>query len=171
MTGSEAAPDAFLERSHVNFYDFAHVADVDFFTGIMWVIEQKFFALKNVRPGKSHGVAAEGIDGFDDFRINFAGQNIVHDFGRGLVSHALALDEIGLQSRAFHGTGDRLAAAMDDDGVNFNSLEKHHVPCDTHAGVFIGRVHEAAAVFDHESGPAEFLDIRERFEQRVGFGN
>ena len=30
----------------------------------------------------------------------------------------------------------------------------------------IRRIHETAAVFDDESLPAEFLDVRQRFEQR-----
>ena len=37
--------------------------------------------------------------------------------------------------------------------------------------VFVRRIHEAAAVFDDEGRAAEFLDIRQRFEQRFGFGD
>ena len=32
-------------------------------------------------------------------------------------------------------------------------------------------IHETAAVFDDEGFAAEFLDVRQRFEQRGGFGD
>ena len=39
------------------------------------------------------------------------------------------------------------------------------------ADVGVGRIHETAAVFDDEGRAAEFLDVRQRFQQRLGFGD
>ena len=166
-----AAPDAFLERRDVDLDDFADVADVNFLAGIFLVVEKQFFALENVRAGKTHGLAAQRIDGVDDFGIDFARQNIIHDFHRGFVGDALALDKIRLQSGFFHRAGDGLAAAVDDDGIDFHRLKKNDVARDAVADVVIRRVHETAAVFHDEDFAAEFLDVGQRFEQRRGFGN
>ena len=100
------------------------------------------------------------------FGIDFARQNVVHDFHRGLVGDALALDEIRLQPGLFHRAGDGFAAAVDDDGIDFNGFEKNDVARDAVADVGVGRVHETAAVFDDEGRAAEFLDVRQRFQQR-----
>jgi len=60
---------------------------------------------------------------------------------------------------------------MDDNGINFHGFEKHDVARNADAGVFIRRIHKTSAVFDDEGRAAEFLDVRERFEERIGFGN
>ena len=60
---------------------------------------------------------------------------------------------------------------MDDDGIDFDGFEKNDVARDAVADVGVGRVHETAAVFDDERRAAEFLDIRQRFQQRFGFGD
>ena len=58
-----AAPDAFLERRNIDFDDFPDVADVNFLAGIFLVAEPELAAFKNVRSGKTHGLAAERIEG------------------------------------------------------------------------------------------------------------
>ena len=84
-------------------------------------------------PAKPTGLAAQRIDGFDHFRIDFARQNVIHDFHRGLVGDALALDEIRLQPGFFHRAGDGLAAAVDDDGIDLDGFEKNDVARDAGA--------------------------------------
>ena len=86
------------------------------------------------RPAKPTGLAAERLDGFDNLRIDFARQNVVHDFRRGLVRDALALDEFRLQPGLFHRAGDGLAAAVDDDGIDFDGFQKNNVARDAVCG-------------------------------------
>jgi hypothetical protein len=60
---------------------------------------------------------------------------------------------------------------VDDDGVDLDRFKKNNVSRDAIADFGVRRVHEAAAVFDDERRAAEFLDIRQRFKQRSGFGD
>jgi hypothetical protein len=71
----------------------------------------------------------------------------------------------------FHRAGDGLAAAMHDDGIDLDGFEKNDVARHAGAHVRIGRVHETAAVFHDKRRAVEFLDIRQRFQERVGFGD
>ena len=89
-------------------------------------------------------------------------KHIIHDFHRGLVGDALALDEVCLQPGLFHRAGDGLAAAVNDDRVDFDGFEENDVARDAGADVRVRRVHETAAVFDDEGRAVEFLDIRQR---------
>jgi hypothetical protein len=111
------------------------------------------------------------VDGIHDFGIDFAGEDLIDDLdGRG-IGDALALDEGGFEAGFFHGAGDGFAAAMDDDGIDFDGLEEDEVTGDALADGGVGRIHETAAVFDDESGAAELLDIGKRFEECLGFGD
>ena len=60
---------------------------------------------------------------------------------------------------------------MNDNGVDFDRFKKNDVAGDSVADVFVRRVHETAAVFHDERRTAEFQDIRQRFQQRLGFGD
>ena len=60
---------------------------------------------------------------------------------------------------------------MDDNRINLNGFKKNNVARDAVADVGVGRIHEAAAVFDDEGRAAELQDIRQRFQQRFGFGD
>ena len=71
----------------------------------------------------------------------------------------------------FHRAGDGFAAAVNDDGIDADGFEKNDVARHAVADVCVGRIHETAAVFDDEGRAAEFLDVRQRFEQRLGFGD
>ena len=165
------APDAFLEWRDVDLDDFADIADVNFLAGIFFVVEVKFPAFENVRAGKSHRLATERIDGGDDLGIDFARKDIVHDLHRGFVGDALALDKVRLEAGFLHRAGDGFAAAVDDDGVDLHRFKKNDVACDAVADAGVGRVHETAAIFDDKCFATEFLDVRQRFEKRRGFGN
>ena len=171
MTGVKPHHMDSLSGCDIDLDDFADVADVNFPAGIFLVVEPQLPAFENVPPGKAHRPAAEILDGFDNVRIDFARQNVIHDLHGGLVGDPLALDEIRLQPGLFHGTGDGLAAAVNDDGVDLDRFKKNNVPRDAGSHTLVRRVHEAAAVFDDEGRAVEFLDIRQRFQQRFGFGD
>src|SRR5439155_12722308 len=115
--------------------------------------------------------AAERVDAPDDFGVDFARQDLLDHVHGCLVRHAQAPDEVGLQAGGVHGARDGLAAAVDDDGVDADGFEKHDVARHAVAHQRIGRIHETAAVFHDERLAAETLDIRQRLEQHVGFGN
>jgi hypothetical protein len=58
---------------------------------------------------------------------------------------------------------------MNDNGVNFHGFEKNDVARDAHPRVFVRRIHKTPAVFDDKGRAAEPLDVRKRFEERIGF--
>jgi hypothetical protein len=60
---------------------------------------------------------------------------------------------------------------VNDDGVDFDRFQKNDVAGDSVANIGVRRVHETAPVFDDERRTAEFLDVRQRFQQRLGFGD
>jgi hypothetical protein len=79
-----------------------------------------------------------------------------------------AVDKTGGQIFLPHGRGDRLAAAMDHDGIDPHRLEKNDVPQD--ALDQLGILHRRAAVLDHDGAPAKLLEIGQRLEKRVRLG-
>ena len=68
----EATPHGFLQRRDVDLDDFADVADVNFFAGIVLVVEQQLTAFENIRAIESARLAAERFDGLDDLRVDLA---------------------------------------------------------------------------------------------------
>lgn len=60
---------------------------------------------------------------------------------------------------------------MDNHRINLDGFKEDNVARHTGADRGIGRIHEQSAVFHDEGGAVEFLDIRQRFKQRVGFGD
>jgi len=96
----------------------------------------------------------------DDF-----GQDPVDDFDRSFVGDAVAVDKAGRQIFLPHGRGDRLAAAVDDDGIDAHGLQENDVAHDAfdEVGVF----HRGAAILDHGRCAREIVGNRQRFEKRV----
>ncbi len=88
---------------------------------------------------------------------------------RAFIGVAPALNELGLKPRFFHGIGDRLAAAVDDDGAHPDRLHEDDVGKDFAELVII--VHERAAELDDDDLLIEALDVPERFNQRGRFLN
>ena len=80
-----AAPDAFLQRPHVDFDDFTDVTDVDLRSGILLVIEIQFFAFEDVGPGETDGLATERVDGLDHLGIDRPREHLIHDLRRRLI--------------------------------------------------------------------------------------
>ena len=122
----------------------------------MLVVEPELAALENVRAGKADGLAAEGVDGFDDFRIDFARQHVIHDFHRCFVGNALAMDEIRLQPGFFHGAGDGLAATVNDDGIDFDRFQKNDVAGDPGADVVVRRIMKLPPYLTTKVAPLNF---------------
>jgi len=127
--------------------------------------------VKDVRAGEAAGQAAQSVNGGHHLGVDFPGEHLVGNLRRGLAGHALSLKEGCLEAGFFHGARDGLAATVDDNGIDFDRFQEHDIPRDTVAHFRVGRIHEAAAVFDDESGAAEALDVGQGFQQRVGFGN
>ena len=85
-------------------------------------------------------------------------------------SRILKVTSAGEVSVAVTGSGSN-GLAVDDNGIDFDGLQKNDVARNAGADFFVGRVHETAAVFDDEGRAVEFLDIRQRLQQRSGFGD
>ena len=64
----------------------------------------------------------------------------------------------------------RLAAAMHDDDVDPARGEKRDVVGDAIPDRRIGIIHEAAAVFNDESGSAKILNVRQSLEENLRLG-
>ena len=128
-------------------------------------------APEDVRTGEPLGGAAQSLDGGDHLGIDFARQHFVGDLHCRFIGHALALDEIGLKPRLLHRPRDGLAAAMNHHRVDPHRFQENDVARDAVANLRVRRVHEAAAVLDDKRRAAEFLDVGQRLQQRVGFGN
>ena len=83
-----------------------------------------------------------------------------------LIGHAQAIDETRLQPRVAHALGDRLAAAVDEHGIDADRFEKDDIAQEPLDDLLI--LHRAAAVFDDEKLAAKFLDVGQRLDERFG---
>ena len=111
--------------------------------------------------------AAEDVEGIDDEAVDVAAENVLGDGEGAFVGVAPALDELGLQAGFFHGIGDRLAAAVDDDGAHSDGLHEDDVGEDFAELVVV--VHERAAEFDDDDFFVEALDVAEGLDEGLGF--
>src|SRR3954447_11612455 len=73
-------------------------------------------------------------------------------------------DELDRHVEPLHVGGDVGAAAVDDDRVQADVLEQHHVAGEVLAQRRVG--HRRAAVLDHDRPAVELPDVRERLQQR-----
>src|SRR4029077_20347877 len=117
------------------------------------------------------GFSPERVDGLDDFRVNLPGENLIDHLDSLLIGNALPLDEPGLQPRFLHRPRDGFAAPMHDYRIDFDGFQKDDVPGHAVPNGVVRRVHETAAVFDHEHLAAIALNVRQRFEQGGSFGD
>ena len=167
--GRDAFGDAFQQRGRVHADDLAHVTQVEGLA--VRPLQLGLAATEDVRAGKAFGETAQRVDGGDYFRIDLPGEHLVGNLHGGFVGDALALEERGLEAGLLHGARDGFAAAVDDDRVDLDRLQEDNVTRDAVADLRVRRVHEAAAVLDDEGGAAEALDVGQRLQQGVGFGN
>src|SRR5439155_2227911 len=165
----DAAPDALAQRLGVHLRHFADKTDVEVFA--VRPLQEQLSAGKKLRAGKAARLATQCVDGLDNLRIDFPRQHVFDHVYHRFIRHAHALDEIGVDPGDVRGAGDGLAAAMDDDRVDAYGFQEHDVACNAVAHLWIGRIHETAAIFDDERLAAEPLDVGQRFQQRRGFGN
>ena len=98
--------------------------------------------------------------------IDHAVEHALDDRDRLGIRHAQAVHEARLLSRIAHPLRDRLAAAVDHDGVDAHRFEQHDVAQQTVNHRII--LHRAAAVLDHKKFAAEFLDVRQRLDESLG---
>ena len=145
--------------------DLTHATDVDARAVLVGAFD--FLAKKHIIARNAHRLAAKVADHPDQAGIDFLGQHAGDDFDRFIGRHAEPADEFRLQPRGFHRGGDRLAAAVDDDGIDAGDFEENHVAHD--AGDEIGIFHCGAAHFDDEGHPSERLQVGQGFDQGVGF--
>ncbi len=98
--------------------------------------------------------------------IDHAIEHFLDDADRLLVGDAQAVDEARLQPGVAHALGDRLAAAVDEHGIDADGFEEDDIAQEALDDVFV--LHGAAAVFDDEELAAKFLDEGQRLDE--GFG-
>ena len=155
------------EEGGVDPGDLADLADVDFAPIVTG--EVHFFGEEGGggEGGEGHGLAAEDVEGVDDEAVDVGAEDVLGDGEGAFVGVAAALDELGLQAGFFHGVGDGLAAAVDDDGAHADGLHEDDVGEDFAELVIV--VHEGAAEFDDDDFFVEALDVAEGFDERLGF--
>ena len=129
-------------------------------------VRRNFFCLDDIPAGDARGLAAELVERRNDLRVDVAVEHVLDDLDRLLVGHAQAVDELGLQPGFAHPLRDRFAAAVDEHGVDADRLEENHVA--QHALDDLLVLHRAAAVLDDDGFSAVLLDVRKRFDQRLG---
>ena len=127
-----------------------------------------FSATSTSLPESTSALPPSSCDLGRQRRTDHLGQHAVDDPDRGLVGDAQAVDKLGRQIFLPHGRGDRLAAAVDDDGIDPHRLEKNDVAHDAldQVGIF----HRRAAILDHDGASAKLLEIGQRLEQRIRLG-
>ena len=96
-------------------------------------------------------------------------EHVLDDADRLFIGDAQAVDEARLQARFAHALGDRLAAAVNEHGIDADGFEEDDVAQEAFDDLLV--LHGAAAVFDDEERAAKFLDIGQRFDEGFGAGN
>jgi hypothetical protein len=147
--------------------DFADATDVHAFA--ICIDALGFLAEKHIIAGDAHGFSAEVADHAHEAGIDFLGKHARDDIDRFIGGDAEAADEFRHESGLFHGGRDRLAAAVDDDGIDAGHFEKDDVTHDF--GNQIRILHGGAAHFDQEGLAAEGLKIGQGFDEGVRFGD
>ena len=120
-----------------------------------------------VLAAKADGLAAEHVDLCGDVLVELAGQNHLHDLHRRVVRDAQAVVKSALHAHAPQHRVDLRPAAVYEDGVDAYVLEQGHVLEDLVGELFI--LHGVAAVFDDDGFAPKTLDVRQRFNEDIGF--
>ena len=100
-----------------------------------------------------------------DVLVDLADEHHLGDLDRVGVAHAQAADELDRHVEPVHVGGDVRPAAVDDDRVQADVLQEHHVTREVLAQLGLG--HGRAAVLDDDGLAVELPDVRERLEQRA----
>jgi len=165
----DAPPDALAQRLGIHLHHFADKTDVEVFA-VRPFQEQlsapEISVPENPRalpPSALMVLTISGLISRDNTRSTTL--TVASSVTR------MPLDEIGFEPSEVRGAGDGLAAAVHDDRVDADGFEEHDIARHAVAHLWIGRIHETAAIFHHERLAAEPLDVGQRFQQRRGFGN
>ena len=99
----------------------------------------------------------------------------------GVARDIVFLEAVEINPVVVHGGGKAITRAMEKAGlkatfiqghrIDLNRFEEHDIAGDALANGIIRGVHEGAAVFHDEGFATEFLNVRQRFQQRRGFSN
>ena len=106
-------------------HDFPHPADVDAFT--IGIDALDFFAEEHIDARDPYRFAAKVADHPHESGVDFIRQHASDDVDGFVSGDAKAADKFCLQAGCLHGCGDRLATAMNDDGVDACDFEKNDV--------------------------------------------
>ena len=107
------------------------------------------------------------VDEVDEFGVDTVAQSFLYGgncFGAG---DAEPSDEPGLQTGCFHGGGDRLAAPVNEDGIDPGYLKEDDVAHERAHQV--GIVHGGPPDLDEERFSPEALQVGQGFDQGGGF--
>lgn len=118
-----------------------------------------------VHAGKADGGGAGLVDEGDEGLVDAADEDHGDDLHGGGVSHAEAVEEVGLQAEAAEPEVDFGTAAVDEDGTEADAGEEDEVVDD--GGLEGLRLHGGAAVLDYDGLAAELLDEGEGLGEDV----
>ena len=163
---SDIIGDAIQNLRRVHSVDFAHKADIQHLPVLTG--NQFLFAFQHFASGKTFSLAAKALDRLHNARIDLIRKDFLHHIHGLLISHAHTLDEPGFDAGILQCACDRLAAAVDYHRVDPDRFQECDITGNTVPLFGILRVHETASILDDESLTAIALDIRQRFQQKIG---
>jgi hypothetical protein len=134
--------------------------------GLALGLRRQLFADEHALAVDADCAPAEVVEHLRNAGVDLVIQHVLDDPDGLLIGDAQPVDEPRLQPCVAHALRDRLAAAVDEHGVDAHRLQEDHVAQESLDHVVV--VHRAAAILDDEELSAEFLDERERLDQ--GFG-
>src|SRR4029077_1200245 len=118
-----------------------------------------------VVAAQAHGRLAVTVQAQHDVLVDLADEHHLGDLDGVLVGHAQAAHELDGQAETLHVRTDLRATPMDDDWIQPDVLQQHHVERERLAQRRI--LHRGAAVLDDHRPAVKPLDVRERLEQRA----
>ena len=152
------------DRSDIDSGDFADETDVLPFAGHR-VDGFRAHGVQDSLAGEPDHLAAVFVAEPDQRGVDLVVEHVVDDFDGFFAGVAQSVDEADRDVLLPEFGGDGLAAAVDDDGADADRFEQDDVAHGAfdEAGIF----HGAAAELDHHDRVAEFLDVRQRFDEHV----
>ena len=111
---------------------------------------------------------AERREPADDFLVDLARQHHFGNLGGRGIGDAQPADERGFDPELFQHRADLRPAAVDNHGVDADSLQQHDIF--GKIALRLGIAHGVAAIFDHERLAGVALQIGQGFDKRFGLG-
>ena len=136
----------------------SHVAEVD---GAAFDLDKFLVADQQVVSGYAEGAGILCLEQLADVLIDDFIEGVFHDdLNRGSIGHRAGVFETCFDFGFFECPRNGFASVNDDD-FNACGVEESDIGGDAGAHCGVGVVHEGTAVFDHEDGIPEALDIGE----------